>query len=35
LRPTLRQALPSTAVVDAVNRSLEQGGAWIAIDTLS
>ncbi len=30
-RPTLRQALVSTAVVDAVNRSLAAGGEWISI----
>jgi predicted dehydrogenase len=35
VRPTLRQALASTAVVDAVNRSLAAGGAWIAIESLS
>lgn len=28
LRPTFRSALASTAVVDAVNRSLARGGAW-------
>jgi hypothetical protein len=31
VRPTLRQALASTAVVDAVNQSLAAGGAWIPI----
>ena len=35
VRPTLRQALASTAVVDAVNRSLAGGGAWITIESLS
>lgn len=31
VRPTLRQALASTAVVDAVNQSLAAGGAWVPI----
>jgi predicted dehydrogenase len=31
-RPSLRQALVSTAVVEAVNRSLLQGGEWSAIN---
>jgi predicted dehydrogenase len=31
-RPTFRQALVSTAVVEAVNRSLESRGEWRAID---
>jgi D-galacturonate reductase len=35
VRPTLRQALPSTAVVDAVNQSLARDGAWVAIEPLS
>ena len=35
VRPTLRQALASTAVVDAVNRSLAAGGAWIPIEPLA
>ncbi len=30
-RPTLRQALVSTAVVEGVNRSLAAGGAWVSI----
>ena len=30
-RPTLRQALVSTAVVDAVNQSLRDDGAWVPI----
>ncbi|HSC70238.1 MAG TPA: Gfo/Idh/MocA family oxidoreductase [Candidatus Methylomirabilis sp.] len=30
-RPTLRQALASTAVVDAVNQSLRTDGAWVPI----
>jgi D-galacturonate reductase len=30
-RPTLRQALVSTAVVDSVNRSLAADGAWVAV----
>ncbi len=34
IRPTLRQALPSTAVVDAVNQSLAAGGAWIPVGSL-
>lgn len=32
-RPSFRQALVSTAVVEAVNRSLETGSQWITIDT--
>jgi predicted dehydrogenase len=35
VRPTLRQALASTAVVDAVNQSLARDGAWVAIEPLS
>ena len=35
LRPTLRQALVSTAVVDAVNQSLTAGGAWVPIGLLT
>jgi hypothetical protein len=31
-RPSLRQALVSTAVVEAVNRSLLQGGEWNGIN---
>jgi D-galacturonate reductase len=31
VRPTLRQALASTAVVDAVNQSLAAGGTWVPI----
>jgi predicted dehydrogenase len=31
-RPSLRQALVSTAVVEAANRSLLQGGEWSGID---
>jgi predicted dehydrogenase len=31
LRPTLRQALRSTAVVEAVNQSLSSNGAWVPI----
>ena len=31
-RPTLRQALASTAVVDGVNRSLAADGAWVSIE---
>lgn len=34
VRPTLRQALASTAVVDAVNQSLAAGGAWMTIEPL-
>jgi D-galacturonate reductase len=34
VRPTLRQALVSTAVVDAVNRSLAAAGAWVPIGSL-
>jgi predicted dehydrogenase len=34
IRPTLRQALPSTAVVDAVNQSLAADGAWVPIGPL-
>lgn len=30
-RPTFRDAIPSTAVVEAVNRSLRSGGEWISI----
>jgi predicted dehydrogenase len=30
-RPTFRESLPSTAVIDAVNKSLEQGGAWMDV----
>ena len=32
IRPTIRQALPSTAVVDAVNRSLADRHLWKTID---
>ena len=32
IRPTLRQSLPSTAVVDAVNRSLADRNDWKTID---
>ena len=35
VRPTLRQALASTAVVDAVNQSLAKDGVWVAIEPLS
>ena len=35
IRPTLRQALASTAVVDAVNQSLAAGGAWVPIGLLT
>jgi predicted dehydrogenase len=35
VRPTLRQALASTAVVDAVNQSLAAGGAWAPIGLLT
>jgi predicted dehydrogenase len=35
VRPTLRQALASTAVVDAVNQSLAAGGAWVPIGLLT
>jgi hypothetical protein len=31
-RPTLKQALVSTAVVEAVNRSLLRNGEWEAVD---
>jgi D-galacturonate reductase len=31
-RPTLRQALVSTAVVEAVNQSLGENGGWVTID---
>lgn len=31
-RPTFRQALVSTAVVEAVNLSLTKGGRWVSID---
>jgi D-galacturonate reductase len=31
LRPSFRESLPSTAVVEAVNRSLETGGNWIEL----
>lgn len=34
IRPTLRQALPSTAVVDAVNQSLAADGTWVPIGPL-
>jgi DNA-binding transcriptional LysR family regulator len=34
-RPSLRQALVSTAVIDAVNRALCAGPAWRAIDDFS
>jgi predicted dehydrogenase len=34
VRPTLRQALASTAVVDAVNQSLAAGGAWTPIQPM-
>jgi predicted dehydrogenase len=33
-RPTLRQALASTAVVDGVNRSLAAEGAWASIEPI-
>ena len=33
-RPTFSQALVSTSVLDAVNRSLENGSNWIAVDDL-
>jgi predicted dehydrogenase len=33
-RPTLRQALASTAVVDGVNRSLAADGAWVSIESI-
>ena len=35
VRPTLRQALASTAVVDAVNQSLAAGGTWVPIGLLT
>ena len=35
VRPTLREALASTAVVDAVNQSLTAGGAWVPIGLLT
>lgn len=31
-RPSFREALVSTAVVEAVNQSLSQGGGWVAVD---
>jgi predicted dehydrogenase len=31
-RPSLQQALVSTCVIEAVNRSLEQGGEWSDVD---
>jgi predicted dehydrogenase len=31
VRPTLRQALSSTAVVEAVNQSLSRNGAWVPV----
>ena len=31
-RPSFQEALPSTAVVEAVNRSLSQAGEWVTID---
>ncbi len=31
VRPTLRQALWSTAIVEAVNQSLGSGGAWVPV----
>jgi len=33
-RPTFRQSLVSTAVLDAVNKSLENNGAWIKIEDM-
>ncbi len=33
-RPTLRQALASTAAVDAVNRSLAADGAWVPVGSV-
>ncbi len=33
-RPSLLESLVSTAVIDAVNQSLEQNGAWVDIDPL-
>ena len=30
-RPSFRDSLPSTAVVEAVNRSLDEGGKWIEV----
>jgi D-galacturonate reductase len=35
VRPTLRQALASTAVVDAINQSLTRDGVWITIEPFS
>lgn len=32
LRPTLRQSLPSVAIVEAINHSLEHGSEWRTID---
>jgi hypothetical protein len=32
MRPSLRQALVSTAIVEAVNQSLASGGVWSNVD---
>lgn len=32
IRPSLRQSLVSTAIVEAVNRSLDQRGVWSSVD---
>lgn len=31
MRPTFRESLPSTAVVESVNKSLDQQGAWVKV----
>jgi len=31
MRPTFRESLPSTAVVEAVNKSLDHQGAWVKV----
>jgi len=35
MRPSFQQALVSTAVIDAVNKSLEENGSWRGIDDIS
>ena len=35
IRPTFKESLVSTAVVDAVNQSLDNDSNWIQIDDLS
>ena len=33
-RPSFQEALPSTAVIEAVNRSLTQGSEWVSIEEI-